>query len=183
MKILTGSLRGQKILFSPVVSLRPTADKVRKAIFDSLQGQVEGAEILDLFSGTGALGFEALSLGAKHVTFVEADPALAGEIKEHLSRLGLEGNAAVFNQDALKTLRGLSEKNAHFDLVFLDPPYHLGLALKTIEVLGSSALLKEGARVIAECAKKEDLPAECGRLKQVKMKIYGDAKTVHYAIE
>ena len=87
MKILTGALRGRKVLFKPNPNLRPTADKTRKAIFDMLQGGLEGAKVLDLFSGTGALGFEALSSGAEFVTFVESERAQALEIKKSLEKL------------------------------------------------------------------------------------------------
>ena len=86
MKILTGALRGQRILFRPNPHLRPTADKARKAIFDMFQGAMEGKRVLDLFSGTGALGFEALSQGAAHVTFVEKNKVQCSEISANLER-------------------------------------------------------------------------------------------------
>src|SRR3989338_6017652 len=130
MKILTGNLRGQTITFRPVRRLRPTADKTRKAIFDMLQGELVGKRILDLFSGTGALGIEALSSGADYVTFVELDRSQALSIEKSLSGLRQINRTKIIMGDSLKIVAELSEAGKKFNLVFLDPTYDKGLGEK-----------------------------------------------------
>lgn len=183
MKILTGSLRGQKI-FNHKVSetLRPTSDKVRKAIFDALQGAVEEKNILDLFGGTGALGIEALSLGAGAVTIVEMDRLRSLKIEENLKRLGLSGKANVLTDDVFKALPRLERSNTYFDVIFLDPPYEKNLAQRTLEALGASRLAGPDTIVVAECHRRETLPKTAGRLQSLKAKTYGDTQVIFYKV-
>ena len=181
MKILTGRLRGQKILFRPGPNLRPTTDKARKAIFDMLQGALEKKRVLDLFSGTGALGFEALSQGAGHVTFVEQDPSQCKQIRESLKRWNLEGSAEVCCQDALDWLKSRGDKKESFDFIFFDPPYGTALAGSTLKAVSATALVSQGGFVVLECRRKEDIPLSVGRLKAVREKRYGQTKVLVYA--
>src|SRR5262245_31330081 len=129
MKILTGALRGRSILLRPNENMRPTTDLVRKAIFDTLQGAIEGKKVLDLFSGTGALGFEALSSGAREVLWVEQDGSQVRAIEKTLKSLEMEKSGKVIESDALSAVERLAARSEQFDLFFLDPPYHSGLGL------------------------------------------------------
>ena len=181
MKILTGALRGQTLSFTPNVRLRPTADKVRKAIFDALRGALEGAQVLDLFSGTGALGIEALSAGAKAVTFVEIDRRQSSRILENLRRLKLLDRSRVMTADALKAVRDFSRRGLSFDFIFMDPPYGRGLDRKLMDALSESPAVNEGGIVVLECRRNEDAPGEKGRLKMIRSKVYGDARVVIYS--
>ena len=181
MRILTGALRGRVIAFRPEADLRPTADKVRKAVFDALQGRARGREALDLYAGTGALGFEALSGGAAGCVFVERNPGRSARIAENLKRLGLSAKADVLTAEASAALKKLEADAWRFGLVFVDPPYERGLAKAALEQLGnSSSLLEADALVVAECYKKEELPERPGRLKAVKRALHGDTQTVFY---
>ncbi len=182
MKILTGALRGKSISFKPNPHLRPTSDKVRKALFDMLQGAFEEKTVLDLFSGSGALGLEALSCGAGFVTFVEINKPQARRIKECLANLSLQDKSAVLCADTAETIKAFSKKSAYFDFVFLDPPYEKNLGLKTLETLGVSSVIHENTLVILECNKREALPVTFGRLHLVKSKAYGDTKILIYQI-
>jgi 16S rRNA (guanine(966)-N(2))-methyltransferase RsmD len=180
MRILTGTLRGKKILFAPNPKLRPTSDKARKAIFDALQGALEGRHALDLFSGTGALGFEALSQGAARVTFVEMNRAQCDRIKESLALHGLAGAAEVLTLDAVAAIGILAGRGLIFDFIFMDPPYEKGLAARALEAIGGGPLLDTQGWVVLECGRRDELPAEAGSLKRMKMKAYGDTKVLFY---
>lgn len=183
MKILTGELKGRLILFKTKPGVRPTADKVRKAIFDALQGRLEGSRVLDLFSGTGALGLEALSLGAGRALFVEEDGRQARSIQEALDSLDLADRGGVMAQDAVKAIHQLGQAAEPFDLIFLDPPYGKGLAQKALTLLSGSAIVPDGGLVILECGKRENFPSTLGNLKRVKTKLHGDTKIIFYLRE
>ena len=180
MKILTGLLRGQRIAFRPNPHLRPTSDKARKAIFDMFQGEMEGRRVLDLFSGTGALGLEALSQGAEHVTFVDNDKHQCREISANLERLGLSERATVRCEDAMEFLRRLGGFAQGQDFVFIDPPYDDGMATKSMESLAKMKLVPKDGFVLVECRKKEDLPDAFGELKLLRDKRYGQTKILIY---
>ncbi len=130
--------------------VRPTARRVRDALFNSLGARVQGAEVLDLFAGTGALGREALERGARAVVFVERDGELAQRIRERLRAAGLQGRAEVWRAPVGAALRRLAEEGRRFDLILLDPPYGRGLLGETLEALAGGALLRPGGRVVAE---------------------------------
>ena len=180
MKILTGQFRGLPISFSPNPLLRPTTDKARKAIFDMFQGVLQDKIVLDLFSGTGALGFEALSQGAAHVVFVEEDRAQCKKIKENLGRWKLEASSEVHQDEALRWLAKNSKQSGTFHLIFLDPPYASGLALTALEMIAGGEVLQKGGFVVLECRKKDRIPLSCGKLKAVRDKKYGQTKVLVY---
>jgi 16S rRNA (guanine(966)-N(2))-methyltransferase RsmD len=112
-------------LASPRPGVRPTSQKVREAIFSALGGHVEGATVLDLFAGSGALGFEALSRGASSVTFVDKSWACIDVIRKNAVSLGVEGQAVVVRSDAAVYVRACTQR---FDVIFMDPPYHKCIA-------------------------------------------------------
>ena len=180
MKILTGSLRGRTIEFKANPSLRPTLDKARQAIFNALQGEVEGKNVLDLFSGTGALGIEALSQGAGKVTFVEKDRALCRQLKDNLSTLGLADKSRILSLEVVTAIGQFSKTNEYFDLIFLDPPYEKDLGMLTLQAISESPIIHEQTMIICEARKTETLPAKMGRLGLLKAKLYGDTKIMFY---
>ncbi len=180
MKILTGKLRGQHLIFRPNPHLRPTADKARKAIFDIFQGELENKRVLDLFSGTGALGFEALSQGSERVTFVEQDKAQYRQITENIKRLGLTNQADIFCEDALEALDKFEKSGQTFDFIFLDPPYGDEIAAKSLQKIAQNRLVNKQGFVLLECRKKEDFPPLVGNLKLLRDKRYGQTKILIY---
>ena len=181
MKILTGRLRGQTILFKPNPHLRPTADKARKAVFDMLQGALAGRSALDLFCGTGAMGLEALSQDASHVTFVEHDREQCRRLEKNLQKLGLETSAEIAQENVSEWLVRQGPGSGPFDFIFIDPPYAAGLAEKTLKAVSAGGLLSPGGFAVLECRIREDLPVICGRLKVVREKRYGQTKILVYA--
>jgi 16S rRNA (guanine966-N2)-methyltransferase len=141
LRIVGGTLRGRKWSFPEVAGLRPTPDRVRETLFNWLAPHIGGMRVLDLFAGSGALGFEALSRGAGHAVLVEKDRAAAAILRETATRFGL-GAARVEGGDALAFLR--TQPAGSFDLVFLDPPFAAALLEPALAGVSMRGLLAAG---------------------------------------
>ena len=151
MRVVAGELRGRSIAApGPGHRVRPTADRVREALF-SILGDVSGARVLDLFCGTGALAIEAVSRGAREATLIDTEPELA---RRNIEALGIEERCVIARSDALKFLRG---PKLGFDLVLCDPPYSLADRLETELDQLLPDQLAAGARVVVETRTKEPL--------------------------
>jgi 16S rRNA (guanine966-N2)-methyltransferase len=156
MRVVAGVYRGRRLSAPPGDATRPTSDRVREALFSILgPSVVEGARVLDLFAGSGALAIEALSRGAVSADLVDAHPAAIRAIRGNLERLGAE--ARVHRSDALQWLRTASRTGAQYDLVFLDPPYRLAERLGRGLTEGLLAVLAAGAVVVAESDRRAPL--------------------------
>ena len=169
MRIIAGSWRGRPLLSPPGLSTRPTSDRAREALFSMLQsrlGSFEELHVADLFAGTGALGFEALSRGAARCTFVESDRAAIDTLRRNIAKLGADDRADIRQQDATRVAGG------PYHLVFLDPPYHSGLGQQALANLAGA--LAPGALVSLETARDEsvDVPT----LELDSERIYGKTK-------
>lgn len=145
LRIIGGHFRRRQLAVPDSPGLRPTPDRVRETLFNWLAFEIAGHRVLDLFAGTGALGFEALSRGAAHAHFVEAEPFVACAIETNLSALDATGR--VTTQDAIRFLSGTATP---FDIVFLDPPFRQGLAAPACELLESRGWLAVDAWVYIE---------------------------------
>ena len=132
MRIISGSARGRRLKELQGMDTRPTTDKVKEALFNIIQFEIEGRRVLDLFGGTGQLGLEALSRGAEHCTFTEQRREAAALIRENIKACGFQDRTHVVQGDAISFLSGCREK---FDLIFLDPPYQTQLLEQTLELL------------------------------------------------
>jgi 16S rRNA (guanine966-N2)-methyltransferase len=180
MRILTGRLRGKTIPLTLTQSLRPTQDKVRKAVFDTLQDYTEGKRVLDLYSGTGALGLEALSRGAAFVRFVEHDRTQAARLEKLLQRWGLAPLARVDALDVLRAIDRAGFRKEQYDLVLADPPYLENRGADTLAALAGAGVVKPGGFVIVECGKRETMPEEVQPLKRIRDRRYGQSRLVIY---
>jgi len=149
-RIIAGQWRGRRLCFPVAEGLRPTTDRVRETLFNWLHPQIEGANVLDLFAGSGSLGFEALSRGAASLTFVEQEHSVVQAINDNLSLLG--GKAEVVNANALSWLKGRNLNDV--DLVLLDPPFRKGLLDLCLDYLGADALLRSGTLIYLELEKE-----------------------------
>jgi len=187
-RVIAGSLKGRRLLV-PDEGVRPTSDKVREAIFSSLQSRFdfEGARVLDLFAGTGALGIEALSRGARFAALVESNPATARTLKKNIESLSLTNKTQVvvrkvgsYLNDALAADRAKADSSS-FDLVFLDPPYDLEGAEvdQALGDLANSGLLAPGAMVVIERPTKSTSPTWPEAIDEQLRRTYGDT-TVWY---
>jgi 16S rRNA (guanine966-N2)-methyltransferase len=181
MRIIAGELKGRRLAAVKGL-IRPTSDKVREAIFSILGPKVLDARVLDLFAGTGALTIEALSRGAVDAVLVEEHPAALGVLRQNLDTLGLHERARVLALPVLIALRKLKAQERQFSLIFLDPPYGQGLALKTLDALQDSGLLQPAARIVAEHSHREALPEQVGRLTLHQSRRYGDTQVAFYGI-
>ena len=154
VRIIGGTWRGRKLRFPASAAIRPTPDRVRETLFNWLGTRTPGARALDLFAGSGALGLEALSRGAAHVTFVEHDEAAVRELRARLAAWQAD-DARVVRADALRYLAGEARP---FDLVFLDPPFASELLGEAARLLEERHWLEPGALIYLECAARAGLP-------------------------
>ena len=152
MRVISGKYRGRRLLEPSGRDVRPTADQVKEAVFNIIQFDIEGRRVLDLFAGTGQMGIEALSRGARECVFVDSSRDSLRLVKENLSRCGAE--APVVQCDALAYLR----RGERFDLVFIDPPYDSGLAGRAMEAAKEFDILSKGGIMIAETRRDTALP-------------------------
>jgi 16S rRNA (guanine966-N2)-methyltransferase len=157
LRIIGGRHRGRRLRFPAGVAIRPTPDRVRETLFNWLQPRLDGARVLDLFAGSGALGLEALSRGAAQVTFVEQDRRAADAI-EALAREWRETAATVVRADALAWL-AQAGGGAPVDIVLLDPPFDSALLAAAAAALAAGELLAPDARIYVEHRDRDPLPA------------------------
>ncbi|HZB75695.1 MAG TPA: 16S rRNA (guanine(966)-N(2))-methyltransferase RsmD [Solirubrobacteraceae bacterium] len=155
MRVIAGTYGGRRLQAPPGEATRPTADRVREALFSILGDRVGGARVLDLFAGSGALGLEALSRGAVSATFVDSAPAAIRALRANLEALGAE--AEVVRADALRWLRSAPAAARQYDLVFLDPPYRRAGELGAPLSAALAPVLAAGALVVAEADRRAPL--------------------------
>lgn len=181
MRIITGRYKGLQLKTLPGVQTRPTMDRVRESLFSILGGFVEGAVVLDIFAGSGALGLEALSRGAARVTFVEKSRGVAEVLQSNVDKTRSE-SCNVITGPVERVLPRLASQNLTFDLVFLDPPYRAGKVVPVLEGLLSRGLLNPDARVVAEHESSLKLPLEIENLFRTDQRKYGDTCLTLYAM-
>jgi len=149
LKVLTGSIKGRKLKVPKGKSVRPTTSRVKKSIFDTL-GEIKGLKVLDVFSGSGGLGIEAMSRGAEYVTFIEKNPQVFKVLCSNITQCGFIDKSELICSDYLGGIKRLIKENKKFDIVFVDPPYDL-YSTKTVYYLIDSVsdlIAKEGLAII-----------------------------------
>jgi len=158
--------------------IRPTQNKVRKAIFDIL-GDIEGLSFLELFAGTGAVGIEAVSRGVKDLVLVEYNRDCQLAIKKNIQRLKVK-NCSLYPKEADIAIEALYKEGRRFEIIFFDPPYYLGLAKKTLQILTRYDILAPDGFIVVQHFKKDDLPETLGVFRLFKRKTYGDSVLSFY---
>lgn len=172
VRIIAGKWRGRKISFPEVQGLRPTPDRVRETLFNWLQSVIGDARCLDLFAGSGALGFEAASRGAAHVDFVELDATAIEALQQNC--LLLSADNCQLNKTKAQTF--LNASNQSYDIVFIDPPFQADLWSEVTELLMNNKRLVDGAYVYLEYPKKQDLIGLPSQWQLLKEKVAGDVR-------
>lgn len=173
LRVTGGVARGRRLKVPRGLALRPTADRVREALFDILGARVKGARVLDAYAGTGAVGCEALSRGAAGVVFVERDRRALRLIEENLKIGPWFGAGEIIEEEARASLSDLARAGERFDIVFLDPPYD-DPALADVMVLGARLLRPGGALVVEHRSSRTiETPAGC-RAPLLRSYPYGD---------
>lgn len=170
MRITTGKYRNRKLHMPK--GIRPTQDKVRKAVFDIL-GDISGLAFLELYAGSGAVGFEALSRGVAELTLVECKHDSVLAIKRNIALLHAE-NCKLFHLEAEKAVKLLSLDKKSFDIIFIDPPYHGDMAKKILQTLEGYDILSPNGLIVAQHSRLEELSGEALNFSLIKEAKYGD---------
>ena len=184
MRIIGGTAKGRRLQTPPKSTakrtgrpvIRPTADRAREALFSIIGSEVENGEVLDLFAGTGALGLEALSRGARSAVFVDKNSQSITLIQKNIELCGFSDRSSVIKRDLAKSLSFLEKilSGKEFSIIFIDPPYKNGLSLSMIKELSSGALLASSGLVIVEDDADIELPRSMGLLTLIDQRQYGD---------
>lgn len=185
MRIIAGKAKGHPIKAPKGRHTRPTADRIKEAVFSVLAPYIPGSRILDAFAGSGALGLEALSRGASQAVFIEADSSASRILSENLRHLGFQDQGRVLKGDSLKIIPRLKQRYQEegFQLVFLDPPYNKGFLDKALKALVSGAILAPDAILVLETSSKVREPFETEGFAIIKESQYGDTAIIYLARE
>ncbi len=175
MRVITGTARGRKLVTLEGEDVRPTTDRVKESIFNIIQFDLEGAYVLDLFAGSGQLGIEALSRGAKHCTFVDSSAKSIDVVKQNLKTVGFEKMASVFCGDSKMYITLSRDK---FDIALLDPPYNKQILDSVLPVVAEK--MADYGVIICESALNESLPQAAGEFSLYREYKYGKIKLTAY---
>lgn len=173
LRIIGGRLRGKRLHSVPGMETRPTASRVRESIFNILASEVKDVRVLDLFAGTGILGLEALSRGAKNAVFIDHNRQPVSVIRRNISSCGLEADARVLRCDLRQEFNWQSASGDGFQLVFMDPPYERGLVNSTLARLHASRILEKNAIVTVEHSPREPIGEEVASFELEDQRKYG----------
>jgi 16S rRNA (guanine966-N2)-methyltransferase len=172
MRIISGKFKGRRLANFDEEHIRPTTDRVKESLFNIISANIQGARVLDLFSGTGNLGFESLSRGASEVQMVELSQRSIKLIQQNIKLLGVTENLILHKSDAVKFLN--SYEDTAFDVVLVDPPFPALICLKTLEALNVSPAVNNETLIAIEHATQEPLPQVVGNLTRFDRRDYGD---------
>lgn len=175
MRVITGEARGRRLETLQGDDVRPTTEKVKEALFSAIQFDIQGRTFLDLFAGSGQMGIEALSRGAKSAVFVDASVKSVNIIRKNLDTVGFYSRAKVLHTDSISFLNMVSEP---FDIVFLDPPYGTGLLQEALPIVAQK--VKKTGIIIAENAEKEEILQNYGEFSLDRQRSYGKIKVSFY---
>lgn len=178
MRVISGKLRGKRLEMLKENAVRPTTDKVKESIFNVIQFNVVGASFMDLFAGSGQIGIEALSRGARAATFVDESRRAIDVVRRNLASTSLLERADVVQKDAISFLR---QTRSRFDIAFLDPPYKTGILQKVLDI--APDVMSERGIIICEHPAEEILPANIKRFSVSKLYKYGKIMLTVYRRE
>jgi 16S rRNA (guanine966-N2)-methyltransferase len=183
VRVIAGKFRSRRLKGPGALRIRPTGDRLRETLFNVLGPTVKDSLFFDLYAGTGAIGIEAISRGAREVIFVESNPRAARLIRENLAALGIRNGAEILEAGAQRALDRLAARHLLADFVFLDPPYSApDEYTETLEFLDASHLVAPEGMVIAEHERKLELPDRWVRLERTRLLEQGDAALSFYRL-
>jgi 16S rRNA (guanine966-N2)-methyltransferase len=180
MRIITGIYRGRRLASPRDLSVRPTSDRVKEAIFSMIEGDIPEAVVLDLFAGTGSLGLEALSRGAKHCYFIDNDRESVRLIKTNIAHCKAEDESTIMVGDFNYAITKVKEP---VGLAFLDPPYETKLLDQALLKISEEGFMVPGGLVVTEHGPKKVMPDNIGKLEKIKEKKYGQVFVTVYQAE
>lgn len=177
MRIISGINKGTKLKTLVGDNTRPTLDRVKESIFNIIFSKGDEYKyVLDLFSGSGALGLEMLSRGSEVACFCDNSKEAINVITENIKKCRQENKARILNLDYIECLKKFKKENYEFDLIFLDPPYDKGIGIKSIEYIDNLKLLKEDGIIVLETSLNENVPEILGDFKIIDERKYGKIK-------
>jgi len=180
MRIVAGKYRSRKLKAVEGLNTRPTADRVKEAVYSSLGTYFTGAAMLDLFAGSGNMGLEALSRGIDRVIFVDSDSEAIKVIKENVASLKVENDCEIWKMDYEKALAKCAQNNLKFRLIYLDPPYRHGKLADILLWIEQNELLDKNGVVVVENRKEDEYQSEYQKLQLYKESSYGIAKIRYF---
>lgn len=180
MRIIAGSAKKMLLKVPKNWNGRPTADRVKESVFNILGELIMDKVFVDVFSGTGNIGIEALSRGAKKCIFIEKNNLAFEAIKENLAKARFSSYAKIIKEDVFKALKLLESQKEKADVVFIDPPYSLGISLAVLERLAIGSILQKEAVLMVETSKRENLPEKVGNIILKRLEKYGDTLVWFY---
>jgi 16S rRNA (guanine966-N2)-methyltransferase len=172
MRIISGKYKGHQLVSFQADHIRPTTDRVKESLFNKIQGEVEGAKVLDLFSGTGNLGLEALSRGAAEVTFVEKSKKSIAILEKNLAKLKVSEPYKIICKDVLSFLK--SYQGIPFDLIFIDPPFTEEMAHDVMIALSQSQVFHPQTLMMIESGRREKIVDDYSPLARYDVREFGD---------
>lgn len=183
MRIISGRSRGLKLNAPKNNDIRPTTDRIKESLFNIINSYILDSSVLDLFAGTGSLGLECLSRGAKECVFVDSNKESINVLNSNIKKVNFIKESEVLNRDFNNALNFLKEKNRVFDLIFLDPPYYENMFIKAISNIDEFKLIHEDSMIVVEHDSKDEFPDKLGRLFKYKEKKYGSTTLTLYKLE
>lgn len=176
MRIVAGNHRGRKLKAVPGMNTRPTADRVKEAVFSAIGDRLYDCRFLDVFGGTGSIALEAISRGAQEAVIIEQDSIAQRVIWDNIQACREENACRLIKRDAFTALKGLGKEGKAFDLIYVDPPYQAGLYEAILQQIQDAALLARDGLIICESAKNTSITEENRIFCIYKEKTYGDTK-------
>lgn len=173
MRVISGLAKGHMLKSPKGLNTRPTADRIKESLFNIIAVYIRGANILDLFAGTGGLGIESLSRGAEFSVFVDKSHEAVKVIYENLFHTKLNENAKVINADWCYYIKNIYDENKKFDIVFMDPPYSKGIVDEALKLIDEKNILTHDGIIVVETDKNDIIPQSIGRLNRIDIREYG----------
>lgn len=180
MRIIAGKARGRKLIPPATMETRPTLDRVKEAMFSSIYGYIQDSIVIDIFAGTGSLGLEAASRGAKEVYLIDKSSVTFPLLKENVENLKFDDFCIPLNMDSYEALNFLANKGTVFDLIFIDPPYCKEMIPEAMKMISEKNLLQKEGIIVTKIDTIEEIYSGYEDIVLVKSKKYGNTTVCYY---
>lgn len=180
MRIISGIAKGRNLLSPEGMGTRPTLDRIKESIFNIIQGRVEDSIVIDVFSGTGSLGLEAASRGAKECYLVDKGDTTFKYLKKNVENLKFEDKCKCLNMDSYEALKKLGENNIIFDIIFIDPPYLKEMIPPAVDIITQYSMLSEDGLIVSKIDTQEEIYKGNEKIELVDFRKYGNTTVCFY---
>lgn len=184
MRVIAGKAKGRMLIAPEGLNTRPIMAKMKEALFSMWQFNIAGADFLDLFAGSGSMGIEAISRGARRAVFVELDRNAINVIKKNIETCKFNENAVVYQDDVFKRVKWLQANKQTFDIIYMDPPFTVDeIFHPVLEAVADAQILREDGVLAIRTVKEKEMPEVVGNLTKYKLKVYGISAIHFYRIQ